>query len=55
MLKWVLEKTYRGGLLKVLVIEDDKVLEITQKEEIERACLTENRQKFQQTNNTPPM
>ena len=42
-IKWVLVNIDGGGLLKVLVIEDGKVREITQKEEVERAWLIENR------------
>jgi len=48
-----LGKNIGGGLLKVLVIENDARKELTSKEDIEKACLGENRKKFLQTQNTP--
>ena len=45
-----------GGLTKVTVTQEDgTVIEYTEKEDIERACLEENRIKFSQTENSPVM
>ena len=41
--------------MKVLVERDDEIVEVTAKEETERACNSENASKFTQTNDTPAM
>ena len=55
-MKKVFGKIQGGGLTHVTVNQDDgSHLEYTRKEDIEHACLEENRKKFSQTNNTPAM
>ena len=54
-MKGILGKTISGGLTKVLVERNGEIIELTDKEEIERACHSENDSKFTQTNDTPAM
>ena len=50
-----LGKTSSAGLMKVSVERNCDVVELTDKEEIERACHLENASKFTQTNGVPAM
>ncbi len=55
-IKYVLQKIKQGGVTKVDVVNDEgETIELTTKEDIERACMSENRAKYNQTNNTPCM
>ena len=45
-LKAVLGKLDGGGLMKVLVQNEEELVELTTKEDIKQACLNENRNKF---------
>ena len=44
-----------GGLMKVSVETNGEIIYMTYKEEIKRACNSENASKFTQTNDTPAM
>lgn len=55
-IKSTLHKIRKSGITKVEVQNDNgEIEEVTTKRGIERACMTENAHKFQQTNSTPCM
>ena len=55
-IKYVLQKMRGGGVSRVETTNNkgDTII-LTQKEEIERACMAENNEKYTQTNDTPCM
>jgi hypothetical protein len=54
--KATLHKIRKGGITTVEVLKDSgKIEEITTKQGIEQVCMTENKKKFLQTNQTPCM
>lgn len=50
-----LGKTRTAGLTKVEVVQDGEVVDITEKEAMEEACMQENDSKYHQTESTPCM
>lgn len=54
-INYVLGKANACGLTKVQIKEDGEIIDITEKEEIERVCMEENDPKYHQTENTPCM